>query len=118
MLNGIEVSGLLSHQIILKVGVPVVLMRNLDAPRIVNGTLCTVVNTHPNVIELAVLTGPGKGERLLLPRIWMEVAADSGLGFSFRRLQFPLKVAFAMTINRCQGQTKGRVGIYQVGEIT
>ena len=112
VLNGIEVSGLPSHQIVLKIGVPVVIMRNLDAPRIVNGTLCTVVSTRPNVIELAVLTGPGKGDRLLLPRIWMEVAADSGLGFSFRRLQFPLKVAFGMTVNRCQGQTKRCVGVY------
>ena len=89
-----------------------VLIRNLDAPRIVNGTLCTVISTRPNVIELAVMTGPGKGDRLLLPRIWTEVAAESGLGLAFRRLQFPIKVSFAMTVNHCLGQTKRHVGVY------
>ncbi|KAG0723657.1 hypothetical protein GWK47_042273 [Chionoecetes opilio] len=28
------------------------------------------------------------------------------------RLQFPIRVAFAMTINKCQGPTKSYVGVY------
>ena len=58
-------------------------------------------------------SGPGRGETLFLPRLPLEVdGADSGLGFSFRRLQFPVKAAFCLTINRCQGQTKRRIGVY------
>ena len=113
VLNHIDVSGIPSHQIQVKVGAPVVLMRNLDAPRVVNGTLCTVLRAAPNVLELSIATGAARGEILFLPRLPLMVSAvDSGIGRPFRRLQFPVKVAFAMTINRCQGQTKKRVGIY------
>ncbi|CAK1547956.1 unnamed protein product [Leptosia nina] len=37
-LNSLELSGVPSHNLELKVGVPVLLMRNLDAPRLCNGT--------------------------------------------------------------------------------
>ena len=88
-------------------------MRNIDAPRAVNGTLCTVTRLHANVLELRVGSGPSRGETLFLPRLPLEVdGGDSGLGFSFRRLQFPVKPAFCLTINRCQGQTKKKVGVF------
>eukprot|EP00121_Abeoforma_whisleri_P000835 Awhi_evm1s739 len=32
--------------------------------------------------------------------------------FNFTRVQFPIKVAFAMTINKSQGQTLPHVGLY------
>ena len=57
--------------------------------------------------------GPNRGQTMFLPRLPLEVdGGDSGLGFSFRRLQFPVKVAFCLTINRSQGQTKQKVGVY------
>ena len=88
-------------------------MRNIDAPRTVNGTLCTILRLHGNVLELRVGAGPNRGQTMFLPRLPLEVdGGDSGLGFSFRRLQFPVKVAFCLTINRCQGQTKQKVGVF------
>ncbi|KAF0310225.1 hypothetical protein FJT64_018735 [Amphibalanus amphitrite] len=54
VLNAIDVSGMPSHRLQVKVGAPVVLMRNLDAPRVVNGTLCTVLRAAPNVLELRI----------------------------------------------------------------
>lgn len=47
----------------------------------------------------------------VLPRIPMASSAGSKLPFVLRRLQFPIKVAFALTINRSQGQTFMRAGI-------
>ncbi|KAF0303442.1 hypothetical protein FJT64_024559 [Amphibalanus amphitrite] len=55
VLNSLELSGLPSHRLTLKVGPPVILMRNIDAPRTVNGTLCTVSRLHANVLELRVV---------------------------------------------------------------
>ena len=112
VLNNIEISGMPAHKIRLKIGAPVLLMRNLDAPRFVNGTLCVVRTLLENVMELTVLTGHARGQTAYVPRIPVESSSDSGLGFSFRRLQFPVSVAFGMTINRSQGQTKKRVGVY------
>ncbi|XP_022817977.1 uncharacterized protein LOC111350580 [Spodoptera litura] len=43
-----------------------------------------------------------KDEEVLIPRIPM---IPTDLPFQFKRIQFPLKPAFAMTINKAQGQT-------------
>ena len=61
-----------------------------------------------NVIEATILTGPAAGEIALIPRIPM-ISTD--LPFQCKRLQFPLKVSFAITINKAQGQTFQYVGI-------
>ena len=39
------------------------------------------------------------------------VIADTLLPFSLQRTQFPIIVAFAMTINKAQGQSLGKVGV-------
>jgi len=38
--------------------------------------------------------------------------SDKSLPFKFRRKQFPIKIAYAMSINRSQGQTLKNVGVY------
>jgi len=49
-----------------------------------------------NVIEATILTGPFEGEAVLIPRILM---IPTDLPFQFKRLQFPIRLAFAITIN-------------------
>ena len=61
-----------------------------------------------NVIEATVLTGPFKGEAVLIPRIPM---IPTDLPFPFKRLQFPIRLAFAITINKAQGQSLEKCGI-------
>ena len=61
-----------------------------------------------NVIEATILTGPAAGEIALIPRIPM---IPTDLPFQFKRLQFPIKVSFTITINKAQGQTFQYVGI-------
>lgn len=55
-----------------------------------------------NVIEVTILNGKYKGENVLLPRIPM---IPTETPFEFKRLQFPIRLAFAMTINKAQGQS-------------
>ncbi|KAJ8715521.1 hypothetical protein PYW07_010003 [Mythimna separata] len=50
-LNSLELSGVRSHKLRLKVGVPVMLMRNLDPPRLCNGTRLQVTYLGRNVIK-------------------------------------------------------------------
>jgi ATP-dependent exoDNAse (exonuclease V) alpha subunit len=64
-----------------------------------------------NTLELEVITGIEKGRRVLLPKIDLS-PADSTLPFSFKRRQFPIRLAFCMTINKAQGQTLDTVGVY------
>ncbi|KAG0695561.1 hypothetical protein GWK47_026859 [Chionoecetes opilio] len=65
-----------------------------------------------NVLQLQVITGPSRGDDFYLPCLPMITQAASGTGFRMRRLQFSIRVAFAMTINKRQGQTKRYVGVY------
>ena len=48
----------------------------------------------------------------MLPRINLMPLESSGYPFQFQRLQFPIKLCFAMTINKSQGQTLHEVGVY------
>ena len=51
------------------------------------------------------------GLRTFIPRITLS-PSDSSLPFTFKRCQFPVQPAFAMTINKSQGQTLNWVGLY------
>lgn len=64
-----------------------------------------------NSLDLEIITGRNVGQRVLLPRIDLS-PSDTTVPFSFKRRQFPIKVAFCMTINKAQGQTIDRVGVY------
>jgi ATP-dependent DNA helicase PIF1 len=47
----------------------------------------------------------------MIPRTPLSPSSTEDLSFDFRRTQFPLRLAFAMTINKAQGQTLNHVGL-------
>lgn len=109
-LNSIELSGLPPHELALKQGCPIILLRSLDPPRLMNGTRCIMTKGLTNLIEAKISQGPFTGEVVMIPRIPL-IPSDSELPFQFRRVQFPVRPCFAMTINKSQGQTLKEVGI-------
>ena len=62
----------------------------------------------PHVIEATILTGCSKGEDVFIPQIPM---VPNDMPFEFKRLQFPVRLAFAMPINKAQGQSLKVAGI-------
>jgi ATP-dependent exoDNAse (exonuclease V) alpha subunit len=48
---------------------------------------------------------------VLIPKIKITSAADGDTSFKFTRLQYPVRVAFSMTMNKTQGQSLKFVGV-------
>nr|CTR11698.1 putative helicase [Calliphora vicina] len=65
-------------------------------------------NLMNNVIEARILKGKYKGVDVLIPRIPM---APIDMPFDFKRLQFPVRLAFTMIINKSQVQSLRVCGI-------
>ncbi|EOA18485.1 hypothetical protein CARUB_v10007032mg [Capsella rubella] len=115
-LNSIKASGLPKHSLKLKVGAPVMLLRNIDRAGglcngLCNGTRLQITQLANHIIEARIITGTKVGDKVFIPRMLI-TPSDTKLPFKMRRRQFPLTVAFAMTINKSQGQTLETVGLY------
>jgi len=88
-------------------------LRNLDpGKRLCNGTRMMVLNVRRKVLQYRIIS---KGRRfrdkvVLIPRIRLSPNAET-LPVPLKRLQFLVRLAFAMTINKSQGQSVEHVGI-------
>jgi ATP-dependent DNA helicase PIF1 len=88
------------------------LLRNIDqADGLCNGTRLQVTDLGKNIITAKFITGDNIGETVFIPRMDL-IPIDSGLPFKFCRRQFPICLCFAMTINKSQGQSLSKVGLY------
>jgi len=56
--------------------------------------------------------GDSKGEKVFIPHLGLDVAAIESNGIEFKHTQFPVKPAFAMTVNKAQGQSLLHVDLY------
>jgi len=64
------------------------------------------------VLEVRLIGGEHDGEIAFIPRITAIPSSKStGFAFALRRRQFPVRLAFAMSINKAQGQSVAIVGL-------
>jgi len=111
-LNSIEANNFPSHRLVLKKGVVVMLLRNLNQNMgLCNGTRLLITDLGQRLLQCVVLTGSNVGESVFIPRTALNTT-DVKWPFTLQRRQFPVRVCYAMTINKSQGQTLSRVGIY------
>src|SRR6266540_596046 len=111
-LNTLIPSGTPPHRLILKKGVPIILLRNLSTTEgLCNGIRLIVRKFNKHVIDAEILIGSHLGKRVFIPRISI-TPSDTELPFKLICRQFPIRLAFAMSINKAQGQTIPYMGLY------
>ena len=112
-MNSLHTSGLPPHRLNLKRGCIVTLWRNLSLRKgLCNGTRLEIQDFRSNVLVAKIISGSRCGQIHIIPRITLDTENDPALPFTFSRHQFPVRLAYAMTINKSQGQTFDKVGIY------
>jgi len=111
-LHSLTPSGMPPHELTLVPGALIMLLRNLDADAgLCNGVRAIVVHCTPRVLDVKLVSGTKIGSRVYIPRVSL-APKNPDLPFVLRRRQFPVKLAWAMTLNKAQGQTLKRVGLY------
>merc|ERR1711954_284365 len=111
-LNTIELPGIPPHNLELKNGAVIMLLRNLNPSEgHVNGTRYVVQNLLPHVIDATAISGSKIGAKIFIPRIWL-TTKNPTLPYEMKRKQFPVKLSYSMTANKAQGQTLAKVGLY------
>ncbi|KAF7807800.1 ATP-dependent DNA helicase PIF1-like [Senna tora] len=112
ILNSIRCSGVPNHLLKLKVGAPIMLLRNLDISiGLCNGSRLIITQLGKHVLEARSISDSNVGQKIFIPRTVL-TPSDSSLPFRFQRRQFPISLCFAMTINKSQGQSLSQVGLY------
>ena len=107
-INSLRPPGFPEHNLKLKIGAPIMLLRNIDLPKLSNGTRMIVKNLNDNIIVATILNGNYTGHDVHIPRISLR---PTNAPFQFKRVQFPVKLCFGMTINKAQGQTMKVIGL-------
>ncbi|HEV7738154.1 MAG TPA: AAA family ATPase [Chlamydiales bacterium] len=110
-LNSIEMGGLPPAVMRVKKGVPLMLLRNLNPNEgLCNGTRLLLLKASNRVLHVCILTGPKANTTAFIPRIILQTNEED-FPFTLSRRQFPVRLAFGMTINKAQGQSLDTVGL-------
>lgn len=110
-LRSLKTSGLPLGELRLKVGSPIILLRNLAPSQgLCNGTRAIIRRMTSRVLEVELIGGQKHGEVAFIPRITL-TPSSTAFTFKLSRRQFPVRLAFAMSINKSQGQSLKYVGV-------
>ena len=84
-LNSIYLGSIPPHILELKVGTPIILVRNLNPSQgMMNGTRCIVLQIGKRVLKAQICCGPYKGTEFLIPKILFH-PEDKNIPFEFER---------------------------------
>ena len=93
------------------------LLRNLNSAKgLCNGSHLHLLQVSSSVLLCEIVEGRYHSQEVLIPKITHH-CNNSRLPFTLCRRQFPVTGAFAMTINKSQGELYNRDGLYLCNEV-
>ena len=93
-------------------GCLIILLRTLNPQKgLCNGTRLKVLDFCKYLLQCEIIQGPYAGTMVTIPRIYNKFD-DETYPFAFKRKQFPVRLAYAISIHKSQGQTLKRMGLY------
>ncbi|CAN1326882.1 ATP-dependent DNA helicase PIF1 [Linum perenne] len=111
-LNSLTFNGMPEHQLQVKPYSIVMLLRNLNpSAGLCNGTRILLTHLGEHTLRGLIIGGSHEGTIAIIPRIVLD-KTDPNWPFTLKRRQYPLRLCYAMTINKSQGQTLEHIGIY------
>jgi hypothetical protein len=111
-LRSVNSTSLPPGELKIKIGCPLILLRNLSPSNgLCNGSRMIVIGMSERVLQVRLLGGDHNGQVALIPRISLIPTSTPAFTFKIKRRQFPVRLAFAVTINRAQGQSVKYVGL-------
>ncbi|XP_052206882.1 uncharacterized protein LOC127811215 [Diospyros lotus] len=110
-LNLLDPPRLPTFKLELKVDCPIIFLRNIALKDgLCNGTRLMVTRCNTRIIEDQILTGEKFSNLAFIPRISL-APSSSEMPFQMTRRQFPVRLAYALTINKSQRQFVKSVGV-------
>ena len=113
--------GLPPHELHLKVGIVMMIIRNIGRPSVTgicNGTRVQIMKLKDNVIICRFISGHRAGQEFPLSRYRFRYGGGDNMyaarregAVAWERLQFPLRPGFVMTTNKAQGNSNEKTEI-------
>ena len=95
----------------IKVSATIILLRNINPKKgLCNGTRLIVHDLQRHLIWAEVIASQHRGRYVMIPRITMS-SRDTALPIDIG-VQFPVRLALCLTINKAQGQLLRYIGVY------
>ena len=111
LLQAFNPTSLPPSKLSLKVGTPVILLRNLYPKKgLYNGTHIVIIRLGQHCIKTQILGSSFYGQLRLIPHIKL-TSTDGELPFIINKKQFPTQLCFAITVNKSQGQSFNFISI-------